>query len=92
MARFRLKAGYDEKDLGKLILELAETSDREERTRLQREIGDMLDPGFTPDIEFVYDTDKTVHIVVPNLERKKYSDNDFANEAMGYIVLRGCGK
>lgn len=92
MARFRLQSGKDEKDLGRLILKAAESEDEKSRSTREAEIRDLVDEASRKKIKFVYDTADTVHIVIPYLGGRKYSDNDLADEAMGSISLRGCGK
>jgi hypothetical protein len=99
MARFRLKAGYDEKDLGELILKMAEaagpnngTIDEKQQADFQRQLESLIDPAFAGNIEFVFDTPDKIHVVIPFLGKEVYSDNNFANEAMGYIGIRGCGR
>lgn len=92
MARFRLDSGKDEKDLGESILKLAETRDEKSRSDLESDIRGLMDSESRKKIKFVYDTEDTVHIVVPYLGDRKYSGNDLAHEAMGSISLRGCGK
>jgi hypothetical protein len=84
MARFRLKAGYDEKDLGELILKMAEAAGPNNGTIDEKQNAKQ--------IEFVYDTPDKIHVVIPFLGKEVYSDNNFANEAMGYIGIRGCGR
>ncbi len=92
MARFRLEAGQEEKELGRLILELAETRDEKARATLESRIRDLVDSDSKKKLKFVYDTNDEVHVVVPYLGDRKYSGNDLAHEAMGSISLRGCGK
>lgn len=99
MARFRLKAGYNEKQLGEVVLKMAEAAgpnngklDQKQLDDFTAQIQTMIDFEANDKIEFVFDTAETTHIVVPFLGRKVYSDNDFANESMGDIVIRGCGR
>lgn len=99
MARFRLKAGYDEQQLGKLILQMAEAAgpndgkiDEKSKADFERQLGDMIDPAFAGKLEVVYDTPDTVHVIIPFLGKRVYSDNNFANESMGDIAVRGCGR
>jgi hypothetical protein len=99
MARFRLRDGYDEKDLGQLILSIAEAAgpnegaiDEKQKASLERKVRALVDRKTAKQIEFVYDTPDKIHVVVPFLGQQVYSDNNFANEAMGYIVIRGCGR
>jgi hypothetical protein len=99
MARFRLKADSYEKDLGKLILQMAEAAGPNngkigdpDKMEFEQRLKDMIDPAYAGQIEFVYDTPDKIHVVVPFLGKTVYSDNDFANEAMGVIVIKGCGR
>jgi hypothetical protein len=99
MARFRLNAGYDDKDLGNLILKMAEAAgpnngeiDEKQKADFEQQLGALIDPSFAGKVEIVYDTPDKIHVVVPFLGKLVYSDNNFANEAMGYIVIRGCGR
>jgi hypothetical protein len=99
MARFRLKAAYTEKQLGEVILKMAEAAgpnngklEQKQLDGFTSQLQTMIDSSANDKFEFVFDTADTVHIVIPFLGRKVYSDNDFANEAMGDIVIRGCGR
>jgi hypothetical protein len=99
MARFRLKAGYDEKQLGEVVLKMAEAAGPNNGKLDERQLADftaqiqtMIDAAANDKFEFVFDTADTIHIVVPFLGKTVYSDNNFANEAMGGIVIRGCGR
>lgn len=96
MARFGLTQGVDDKQLGKLVLEIAEEAgknggqlDEGQKSLFKGQLRDMI--NFAGDIDVVYDTPNKVHIVIPYLGEAVYSDNNLANEAMGYIVIRGCG-
>ncbi len=95
MARFKLKKGKTDKDLGKAIFQLAKAGGgkggKAERASCETGLTDLIDPSFASSVRIVYDKSKTIHIVVPYLGEGEYPDNDFADESMGCVVLRGCG-
>ncbi len=98
MARFKLREGYTEKDLGKLVLQIAEANGKsggrlsqKEKADYQQQLSKMVDPAFAGAIQVVYDAGGVINIVIPWLGGKDYSGNDLANEAMGSIVICGCG-
>jgi hypothetical protein len=99
MARFRLKSGFKEKDIGETVLKMAEAAgpnnghlDGKELAKFREEFDKMLDPEDAKLVDFVFDTPKKIHLVIPFLGDYVYSDNDLANDAMGGICLKGCGK
>jgi hypothetical protein len=98
MARFKLNPGVTEKDLGKAVLEIAEDVaskggrlDEADRKLYSEKLKSLMDPAFAYKLEVLYDTSATIHIIIPDLGGAVYSGNDFANECMGSIVIRGCG-
>ena len=98
MARFKLRPDYTEKQLGKLVLQIAEANGKsggrlgeKEKADYQQQLSEMIDPAFAGAIEVTYDTAGKFHIVIPWLGGKTYSGNDLAEESMGSIVIRGCG-
>jgi len=98
MARFKLNRGVTEKDLGKAVLEIAEDVaskaaplSEEDRKLYADRLKALMDPAFASKLEVLYDTSATIHIIIPALGGAVYSGNDFANECMGSIVIRGCG-
>ncbi|MEX0404901.1 hypothetical protein ABGN05_04405 [Aquibium sp. LZ166] len=99
MARFKLTSGSEDRDIGKAVLEAAEAAgknggklDDAEKRAFEARIKELIDPTFAGSVEVLYDTPDQIHIVIPYLPDATYSDNNFANEAMGHIVVRGCGR
>ena len=98
MARFILKDGVSVRRLGKTVFKIAEKSakragaltEKEKDVNAQR-LKELIVPSFARKVEVVYDTPGKVHIIIPNLGGASYSGNEFANECMGSIVIRGCG-
>jgi hypothetical protein len=99
MARLRLKSGVSDRELGEIVLKMAEAAGprrgritKRDFERLRKRISAVVEEDDDRYLEFVFDTPRTVHIVIPYLGDDTYSDNNLANEAMGTIVVRGCGK
>ena len=99
MARLRLKSGISDRELGEIVLKMAEAAGpkrgripKREFERLRKRISALVEEEDDKYLEFVFDTPKVIHIVIPYLCDHTYSDNNLANEAMGTIVVRGCGK
>jgi len=98
MARFKLRQGYTEKDLGRAVLAIAREYGqsggklgREQLERFQKALRDLIDPAFSGYIKPIYDTASEIHIVIPWVGETDYTGNDLADECMGSIVIRGCG-
>ena len=60
MARFRLRADYDDKDLGNLILKMAEAAgpnngeiDEKQKADFEQQLGALIDPSFAGKVEIV---------------------------------------
>jgi len=89
MARFILKPGVSEKQLGALVLRYAESKSGD----LAAQIKDMIEvPGVTDfEVVVVEDAEDKIHVIVPWLPDQKYSDNEMAHECMGGIIMKGCG-
>ncbi|WP_417210462.1 hypothetical protein [Antarctobacter sp.] len=109
MARLKLNPNYALKDLGKEVLIAAQGKYSGNPTvfgSAEANIRKMLaDDGNllleNPTVEFVYDSEDKVHIVVPYVGDKVVRDQDFfpefdldhlAAETMGFIVIFGCAK
>ncbi len=100
MARFKLNPGDEQKAVGEIVLQLAEAaganngqiSDEKQKAELEGRLLGLIETSFRNSVKIVYDTPDKIHIVIPYLGKWKYSDNNFANEAMGGIVIMGCGK
>jgi hypothetical protein len=97
MARFKLREGYEEKDLGRKVLEIAATNGKsggklsaEQQARFEQQLKDMVDQAFAASIKVVYDGPDTIHIVIPWVGGADYTGNDLADECMGSIVITGC--
>ncbi|WP_422050794.1 hypothetical protein [Shimia sp.] len=111
MARLKLNDSFSLKELGHAILELAAASDQSQganREAGEKTVRDMFagtsesGESLNPEITFVYDSPKQVHVVIPDISLKRgkpepspldeYDLRDIAAEAMGEISVRGCGK
>ncbi len=102
MARFKLKHNRFRKQLGKLIFDAAnayrasgyETPD----TSIEEEIVKLMRGSNRHSFRFHYDRPKrsgkgrVYHIVIPDLDTKPHTDDEWAKEAMSQVVLYGCAK
>ena len=97
MARFTLKSGLTNKDLGKAIFAIAKNNmgvsgapASAQITNDTDKVKDLLDSSVSASITLVYDSKENIHIVIPNIADGTYNENDLANEAMGAITIMGC--
>lgn len=98
MARLTLNPNATMKSLGAEVLKAAHanhTGAGAEQQSAESAISSMFTEGENPNIVFHYDTQDTVNVVIPyvgdNAVKGDYFD-DLASEAMGHIVVFGCGK
>ncbi|MEM1004366.1 MAG: hypothetical protein AAF496_00115 [Pseudomonadota bacterium] len=101
MARFTLNANYTLKDLGCEVLRAARgraNGSRGQEEEAEKKIRDMIAQLEGRDVQFVYDTERLINVIIPDIRDKVSEDdeeeswcNDFAYEAMGGIVVFGCG-
>jgi len=103
MARLKLKQDFSVKDIGCEVLRAARAralGERGEEEKAEGKIREMIAEGEHLDVTFVYDSRKRINIIIPDLSDKIGDDkpdydcwcDDFAYEAMGGIVVYGCGK
>ncbi|NVO57827.1 hypothetical protein HW561_18680 [Rhodobacteraceae bacterium B1Z28] len=103
MARLTLNPNYSLKDLGCEVLKAARgraVGSKGQEEEAEMKIREMIADREHLDVKFVYDTDKMINIIIPDLSDKITEDNtdhdcwccDFVYEAMGGIVVYGCGK
>lgn len=103
MARLTLDPNFSLKDLGCEVLRAARGRALGEK-RLEEEaeakIREMIVEREDLEVHFAYDNKDLINIIIPDLSGKITEDNadykswcdDFACEAMGGIVVFGCGK
>jgi hypothetical protein len=96
MARLKLAAGVQQSDAGLAVYKLAEGAlSGGNLTQLEQDVRDkFVSP---PHIEFVYDESDKVYIAVPDLSifgpgiPGTQGQAKFGNEALGFVVMFGCG-
>lgn len=104
MARLKLDPNFTLKDLGQQVLLAASgrhQADQAIMDAAEANIAGMFTDPENPSLNFVYDTDQTLNVVIPNVGDKVVRDENFlpefdfdhlAAEAMGFIIIFGCGK
>lgn len=98
MARFTFAPGFGHKDLGERIFTISKEVNGDpdsladaRRPAHRNLVQEVVSDEDKDKIVLHYDTEKVINIVVPYLgEGGSYDDNEFANEAMGMGVVRGC--
>ena len=97
MARLKLAPNTELSDVGLALYELAEDAlaGGPNRPALEHAVKTKFDNP--PKINFVYDTDAEIYIAVPDLSVFKPGTTGtagqakFGNEALGFVVMFGCG-
>lgn len=100
MARFKLKSGTEEKEIGAIVLQMSKLAKQNgnmlppaELRRFERQICDLMrNSASITEIAFAFDTDKKLNIVIPFIEEPSDFDNRYAKDMLGLVVVRGCGK
>lgn len=103
MARFKLKRNRLRKRLGELIFDAAEryrdSNYQTPDTKIEEEIVSLMRGASRHTFRFHYDRPRrnkkdgrVFHIVIPDLDQKTRTDDDFAKEAMSHAVLYGCSQ
>ncbi|MEM7442237.1 MAG: hypothetical protein AAF414_02785 [Pseudomonadota bacterium] len=97
MARFKLAPNTELSDVGRAIYALAEDArdGGQNQGPLENDVRAKFDNP--PTIEFLYDKPSVLHIVVPDLSTFESAPpgssglDKFGNEALGFVVVFGCG-
>jgi hypothetical protein len=102
MSRFKLKRNRLRKRLGELIFEAAEryrdSGYQTPDTKIEEDIVSLMRGSNRHSFRFHYDRPRrnkagnVFHIVIPDLDQKTRTDDDFAKEAMSHVVLYGCSQ
>ena len=107
MARLKLKQNKSLKDVGRGVLVAAQADalgNAAAKQSAQNEITAMLEDLGGATVNYVYDTPTQINVVVPFIGNKmvrsaeamadenQFELDEFAAEAMGFIVIFGCGK